>query len=157
MKTIFSALLFCLLLVVPAFSQQAQKFDGFEALPCDEYLGRMDNIIYAARNNPGATIYVLIYEGREFNYDSRTAKTELALSVLGSAEAKINSIKKYLRYRKLPVKRFAFVKAGFRENAAVEIWLVQEGAVPPKAAPTLTNMKYRRGKVFGFCTDCCGG
>ncbi|HEX9963250.1 MAG TPA: hypothetical protein VGB00_20125 [Pyrinomonadaceae bacterium] len=156
MKAIFSALLFCLLSGVSAFSQEAQKFDYFEDVPCDEYLGRMDAAIAHARQNPTATTYVLIYEGKARRYNNRTKKTELAFPAYGSAAAKILSIKNYLSKRNFPVKRFSFVKAGFRENAAVEIWTVPVGATPPKPTPTITKMKYRKGKAYGFCTDCCG-
>jgi hypothetical protein len=156
MKAIFSALIFCFLFSVSAFAQQAQIFDSFEDVPCDDYLGRMDNAINEARNNPSATIYVLIYEGRKWTYNRRKKKDELAFPPYGSAEAKIRSIKKYLSIRKLPINRFSFVKAGFRYYAAVEIWTVPNGAMPPKPAPTLTKIKYRKGKPYGFCTDCCG-
>ncbi|HEY0050340.1 MAG TPA: hypothetical protein VGB68_13680 [Pyrinomonadaceae bacterium] len=156
MKAIFSALLFCFLCVVPAFSQEAQIFDSFAALNCDDYLGRMDNVFVAARANPSTGFYVLIYEGDELAYNARKNEIELMLPAYGSADAKIRSIKKYMSIRKLPVNRFTFVKAGFRENAAVEIWTVPSGAPTPKPTPTITKMKYRKGKPVGFCTDCCG-
>jgi len=154
MKTTLSALLFCLLLVVSGFSQEARKFDEFGGIPCDDYLGRIDNVLAYARDNPTSTVYILIYEGKFKNDDEN--KTESRLPTFGSAEAKIRSIKKRLSLRKFPVKRFSFVKAGFREYALVEIWFVPPGAAPPKPAPTLTKMKYRKGKAAGFCTDCCG-
>jgi len=155
MKTLFSVLLFCLLSVVSAFSQEAQKFDEFEDLNCDDYLGRMDNVLVYARDNPTLTVYVLIYEGKVRNAYDKT-KTESRLPTFGSAEAKIRSIKKRLPIRKFPVRRFSFVKAGFREYAMIEIWMVPAGAAPPKPAPTLTKMKYRKGRAAGFCIECCG-
>ncbi|MDQ3800447.1 MAG: hypothetical protein M3384_13445 [Acidobacteriota bacterium] len=156
MKTIFSTLIFCFLLSASAFAQEAaQKFDEFTVLPCDEYMGRMDTYLVHARDNPSLQIYVLIYEGKEPVYNARERKAEMKPPVFGSAEAKIRSIKKYMSYRKLPINRFSFVKAGFRENAAVEIWTVPNGATPPKPTPTLMKMKYRKGKPKGFCTDCC--
>ena len=156
MKLIFSALIFCFLLAVSAFSQAAQKIDEFGGVPCDEYLGRMDAAVVQARDNPSATVYVLIYEGKESNYNSRKKKMEFGLTAYGSAEAKIRSIKNFLSKRKFPVERFSFVKAGFRESSMVEIWLVPSGDAPPKSTPTLAKMKYRKGKAVGFCTDCCG-
>jgi hypothetical protein len=156
MKAVFSALLFGLLLSVSTFSQEARKIDEFDIVPCDEYLGRMDNAIAQARENPSAKVYVLIYEGKESIYNRRKNKMELAFPAYGSTEAKIRSIKNYLSKRKLPIERFSFVKAGFRENTALEIWFVMPGAAPPKPAPTLKKMRYRKGKPVGFCTDCCG-
>ena len=130
-------------------------FDSFEDLDCDNYLGRMDNAFVAARDNPSTGFYVLIYEGKEWAYNRRKNKTELAFPTYGTAEAKIRSIKKYMSIKKLPVSRISFVKAGFRENALVEIWTVPSGAAPPKPTPTLTKMRYRKGKPRWFCTGCC--
>lgn len=152
MKAIFSALLFCFLCGVSAFAQEAaQIFDSFEDVPCDDYLGRMDNGLITARANPSSRLYILIYEGKV-----RYNRNESRLPVFGSVEAKIRSIKKYLSIKKFPVRDVTFVKAGFREYASLEFWLAPPGAAPPKPTPTLTKMKYRKGKPAGFCTDCCG-
>ncbi len=156
MKTTFLALLFCILFCSSAFSQEAKKIDEFENIPCDEYLARMDVAIVQAYDNPSSSIYVLIYEGKELKYNSRKKKTELVSPNFGSAKAKIRSMKQYISLRKFPAERFTFVKAGFRGNLTVEIWLVPTSVAEPKATLTLTKMKYRKGKASGFCLDCCG-
>ncbi|MEJ7849452.1 MAG: hypothetical protein WKF92_15330 [Pyrinomonadaceae bacterium] len=148
--------LFCLIFSVAASAQEASKIDEFESLGCDEYLARMDGAINEARQNPSSTIFVLIYEGKEPKYNEVKKKIEQVFPNFRSAEAKTRSIKKWLLHRELPIERFSFVKAGFRENLTVEIWNVPEGALPPKPTPTLTKIKYRKGKPKGFCTDCCG-
>lgn len=148
-------MLFCFLFAVSAFSQEAQKFDEFENINCEEYLLRMDNAFTHAHNDPTLMIYVLIYEGKEARFNDRKNETEIVLPPFGSAKAKITSMKNYLRFRRFPGKRFSFVKAGFRENASVEIWTVPSGAAAPKPTPTLKKMRYRKGKAVGFCTDCC--
>jgi hypothetical protein len=155
MKAMFPALLFGLLFSVSAFSQQAQLFDNFETINCDDYLGRISNVMVAARNNPSMTVYVLIYEGRVRFYDQED-KTESGLPVFGEADAKIRSMKKYLSIKKFPARRFLFIKGGFREYEAVEFWTVPNGAAPPKPTPTVAKMKYRKGKTYGLCTSCCG-
>jgi hypothetical protein len=155
MKSLAVTMFLCILFSLSAFSQEAQKIDEFENTPCDEYLGRIDVTIIQARDNSSSTVYVLIYEGKELKYNPRKNKTELVFPNYGQAKAKIRSIKKYLASRKFPVKRYSFVQAGFRENLTVEIWLVPQGAMPPKPTPTLTKMKYRKGKPMGFCIDCC--
>lgn len=66
-------------------------------------------------------------------------------------------MKKYLANRGFPAERFVFVEAGLRENFTIEIWLVPGGAAPPTLAPTLTEMRFRKGKPRGFCTWCCEG
>ncbi len=148
-------ILFSLVVSFPAQTIEAEKIDEFEQEPCDYYLLKMDLAIDKAYRNPASTIYVLIYEGRERKYNARKNKTESVLPSVGSAAAKISSIKKYLKLRKFSVDRFAFVKAGFRENLTVEIWFVPTGASPPIPTPTLKSMKRRKGKALGFCTDCC--
>jgi len=140
---------------VSAQEKEARKIDEFGKLGCDDYLARMDNAINEASNNPTSTVYILIYEGKEMKYNSRKRKDELVNPVSGSAKAKIDSIKKYVSLRKFPIKNFAFIESGFREESAIEIWIVPKGVLPPKPTPTLTNLKYRKGKAQGFCTDCC--
>ena len=147
--------LFCLMFGIAAFSQEPSKIDEFETLSCDDYLGRMDYTISEARKNPSSTIYVLIYEGKELKYNESKKKVEQVFPNFGSAKAKIRSIKKWLLHREAPIERFSFVRAGFRENSTVEIWNVPDGALPPVPTPTLTKIKYRKGKAKGFCIDCC--
>ena len=83
-------------------------------------------------------------------------KYDLIFPTLGSAKAKINSIKKSLLFVKMPLDRFKFIDAGFREELTVEFWLVPLGAKPPVPTPTLTKMKYRKGKAWTYCYTCCG-
>lgn len=156
MKKIIAVLLFNFLLGISVFAQEAEKIDEFENIPCDDYLARMDNAMVTAQNYPSSTVYVLVYEGKELRYNDRKNKTETVLPARGTAEKKILSMKKYLSLKKFPGERFAFIEAGFRENLTVEIWRVPEGASPPKSSSTLKEMKYRKGKAFGFCLECCG-
>lgn len=108
-----------------------------------------------ASENPNATIYVIIYEGREARYNKRLHKMEMALPRIGTAEAKFRSIKTYASIRGFPVSRINFIKGGFREDLTVEIWLVPVGSQPPTPTPSVTKMRYIKGKPHGFCTDCC--
>ena len=155
MKITFLALLFTIIFCVSVFSQEAEKVDEFGRISCDDYLARMDNAINEATNHPNSTVYILIYEGKETRYNSRKKKDELVLPTIGSARAKIDSIKEYLSRRKISAENFSFVEAGFREEPAVEIWLVPKESLPPKPTPTIDKMKYRGGKARGFCTWCC--
>ncbi|HQU84444.1 MAG TPA: hypothetical protein PKY59_15005, partial [Pyrinomonadaceae bacterium] len=76
---------------------------------------------------------------------------------IGSAKAKIESMKKYIsNVKKLSLENFSFIEAGFRENSTIVFWNVPKGAEPPKPTPTLKKMKYRKGKAKGFCLYCCG-
>lgn len=155
MKRLIPTSLFPLVFCISVFSQEAKQFDEFGDLYCDDYLARMDYPRNEVKNNPSSTMYVLVYEGKERKND------KLTLPAFGQARARIHSMKELIKRfwtngEEVPVGRFKFVHAGFRENFTVEFWLIPKGATPPKPTPTLTKMKYRRGKATGFCLGCCG-
>ena len=156
MKLAFLAFIICSFLSVSAFAQTAEKLDEFQNPQCDEYLARMDRAISKADEDPTSNIYFLIYEGKEGRWSERKKKREFVYSAYGSVDAKIRSMKKYISIRGASVARYKYVKAGFRENLTVEVWLVPAGATSPAPTPTLTKMKYRKAKAIGFCTRCCG-
>lgn len=145
------ALILCTLLLIcnSVFAQEAIKQDEFGAIGCDDYLARMDNVKLILRNDPTAKVHILIYEGKE----RINGNPELVFPAFGSAKARITSIKKHFLFMKQTdlLKRIVFVKAGFRETLTFEVWFTPFGATPPKPAPTLTKMRYRKGKPKGFC------
>lgn len=136
------------------FAQDRVVFDEWESLQCDDYLARMENIVATARSDWSSKIYVIAYEGREMQYNSK-GKYELMLPQYGSAKAKIKSMKEYLKFYNKSSENFVFIEGGFKEKAKIEIFIVPNGAIPPKPTPTLTKMKYRKGKPRGFCLYCC--
>lgn len=154
-QTLSFLILFLLALSVSA-QEKARQIDEFENIPCDDYLARVDNLMIEVDKNPSSTAYVLIYEGAERSYDARKKKTVTVAPVKGTAAAKIRSMREYLKLRNFPQDRFVFIEAGFRDKLSVEFWLVPTGAEPPEPTPTLTEMKYGKGKPKGFCIGCCG-
>jgi hypothetical protein len=56
-----------------------------------------------------------------------------------------------INFRRFPKEKVLFISGGFRENHTVELWVVPNGANPPKATPTLESMKYRKGKPVNMC------
>lgn len=156
MKKIFLALVFCNLVCITAFSQEAAKIDEFEYTNCEEYLARVDNLISHSMSNPTTKVYVFIYEGKTGEYDYRNQKIRYSFPAFGLAKARIASMKKYISgFRGYSIDNFVFVNAGFLERAKVEFWDVPVGIAPPKPSPTLTKIKYRRGRPIGFCIGCC--
>ncbi len=142
---------------ISAQTKEAQKIEQFRIVQCDDYLARMDNFSVQAQNDPSAFFYVFIYEGKESKYNSQKKREEIVAPTFGSAKAKIVSMKKYLTVmRGVSKDRIQFIEGGFRETSEAEIWLVPPGATPPKPTPTLTKMKFRKGKPIGFCLYCCG-
>lgn len=151
MKKLFLASLFCFLVPVLCFTQEARQIDEFSDVFCEDYLARMDNLLVNAQENLDSTVYIFVYEGKEKSY-----KGKLLNPTRGSAKAKIDSMKKYIsNVKNFSLENFSFVEAGFRENSTVEFWIVSKGVEPPKIKPTLDKIKYRKGKPKGFCIYCC--
>ena len=153
---LFTLLFLILLRTSPAFAQEVVKFDEFVKIPCDDYLSRMDALFQEASNSPAATVYILLYEGKVIDYSPRTKRWELMRPKVGLAEARIRSIKNRIDYRGFDKTRFVFLKAGFREEATLESWIVPGSASPPTPTNTVPKMRYRPGRAVGFCVECCG-
>ncbi|HUR99621.1 MAG TPA: hypothetical protein VMZ26_16265 [Pyrinomonadaceae bacterium] len=153
MRIVF--LIFIFLLAGNAYSQEAFKVDEYGNVPCDDYLGRMDGLFAESERNPTAKVYILLYEGKVPTYNYRTKRIELKRPIVGLAEARIRSIKRYADHRRFPKERLAFIKAGFRKEAALEAWIVPPGAKPPTPSETVPKMRYRPGKAAGYCVGCC--
>lgn len=157
---IFSILILFVAIVFSAFAQSREpvKLDEFGSINCEDYLARMDSAIIQAANEPTSRVLVFVYEGKIQRYKYKKDGSYTIESVFpqyGLANAKIRSMKKYLALRALG-ERFVFISAGFREDFTVEIWLVPDGAKQPEPTPTLSKMRYRKGKPSGFCLGCCG-
>lgn len=153
---IISSLIFTLVCIFSVFSQEARKIDEFGNISCEDYLSRINNIFYHSRENPSANIYILVYEGKELIYNYRKKKEELVFPQYGLANYHVYLMKMRLEsFSGVDIERFVFIKAGFRESFGVEFWLVPTGATPPKQTPTLTKIKYRKGKPKSFCLACC--
>lgn len=113
MKKIIPLLLVTLIFCISAFSQEVIKMQEFENPTCEEYLNRMDSVIAEAQNNPSATIYIFVYEGKENIYNSRKQKRELKLPTVDLAKVKINSMNKFMKVRVPSIKNITFIEAGF--------------------------------------------
>jgi hypothetical protein len=162
MKAKFFIILICFAVFASsAFAQtEAVKVEEFGYINCEEYLARMDYAINETQNNPNAIMYVLVYEGKTKRYKYKkdgSYESVFDLPQRGLAKTRIISMKKYLAVRGFPVERFVFIEAGLRENFTIEMWLVPNGIMPPKSTPTITEIKYRKGKPRGFCLGCCKG
>jgi len=156
MRTSFiPALLFLLTIVSVSYAQSVKpvQIDEFGSPSCEEYLAHMDNAITQAANNPSSIILVHVYEGKTTRYKHTGDKytKETPRPQYGLANAVIRSMKKYLKLHKAPTERFLFKSVGFREEFKVDIWLLPKGAKEPEPSPTLTKLRYRKGKPSGFC------
>lgn len=149
MRRLITSIILFFLFSASAFTQEkVEQIDEFGSLMCDDYLSHFDQAIFQSQINPTSKIYFYIYEGKEYY------QGQFRDSALGSAKAKIESVKKYIsKTRGISLKNFGFLRAGFRRKMTVEIWLVPKGALPPAATPSLKRIKYRKGKAKGFCTS----
>jgi hypothetical protein len=117
-------------------SFQAQKFDAFGPLTQCDFSGRLDNFLVALRNDPEATGYIILYQGREVlpaEYDSPVNAAR---------------VRNYFRFRRFDVSRITLVNGGFREEVATELWLVPKDAEPPTPTDTVEKPEIPTGKTF---------
>ena len=107
-----------------------KRFDEFPSVAFDDDKARLDNLAIELQNNPGSIGYVIAYAGRS--------------SRAGEAERKGPRAVEY----RTPTRgqsgdRVRFINGGYREMNSFELWLVPQGAEPPRATPTLSPEQIR--------------
>jgi hypothetical protein len=107
-----------------------KRFDEFPSVAFDDDKARLDNLAIELQNNPGATGYLIAYAGRH----TRGGQAEL----MGK-----RAIEYLTKTRGISPSRLVIQNGGYRENSAYEIWLVPQGADPPRATPTLRREDVR--------------
>ena len=150
-------LILCTLLLIcnSVFAQEAIKENEIVNITCEDFLSRKDNLRMWLNEDPNAISYILVYEGKINYYNSKHDKSYSVYPHFGEAKEYIRTMKKWMTFSRFPLDKVVFVNAGFREKLTVEFWFVPNGATPPKPKPTLTKMKYRKGKPVSFCDGCC--
>ncbi len=128
-KSIFQLPLLCLL-VLPVNCPQvlarqdgrpvARKFDEFLPGKSEDIKVRCDNFAYYLKEEPGARGYIIFYCGRRCPYNGYH---------LWARDYMANA------WRDLPNK-IEPVFGGYRRQNAMELWIVPEGAEPPKPTPS---------------------
>ncbi len=148
---------------VSAQEKEARQIDAFGSLTCDDLISRLDILANEVNNLPKSKGYIIVYdlnssEGKyikyKFNSQGSLGPTnETILPMFAqSAYATDYMRKQMLYFRRYPKENFLFISGGYRELYTVELWLVPHGTML-KPTPTLTKMKYQKGKASGFCTD----
>jgi hypothetical protein len=107
-----------------------KRFDEFPSVAFDDDKARLDNLAVELQNNPGATGYVIAYAGQRSRAGEADRMGRRALDYL------VNT-------RSLSSSRIVIVNGGYRERNAYEIWLVPQGAEPPRPTPTLDPSQAR--------------
>src|ERR1044071_4222965 len=108
---------------LPTVTQTPKRFDEFPSVARDDDKARFDNLAIELQNNPGATGYVIAYAGR----DSRA----------GEADRMPKRAADYLtNTRGISRDRLVVINGGRRELNSFELWIVPQGAEPPRPTPS---------------------
>ena len=101
-----------------------REFDTCWTCSYDDQKARLDNLAVELQNDPTTTTYLIAYGGRT--------------SPAGYADRLLARARDYLvAQRGIDGARITLMNGGFREDDCVEVWIVPQGAAPPKASPTL--------------------
>ncbi|MDT5121763.1 MAG: hypothetical protein QOC96_1245 [Acidobacteriota bacterium] len=112
----------------------ARKFDEFDLTEIyyDDMKARLDSFITdALMSNPNSRAYLILYRSRS-NY-SRFRPWQLRDYLVNA--------------RGIPASRVKAVYGGYRKVPTLELWVVPDGALDPKATPTITIKKRRKPEM----------
>ncbi len=117
--------------IVQELRQPAKRFDEFPSVAFDDDKARLDNLAIELQNNPTATGYIIAYSGR------RSRAGEADRMNARAADYLVNT-------RGISRNRIIVLNGGWRENNSYEIWLVPQGAEPPRPTPTVDPNELQR-------------
>lgn len=102
----------------------SREFDECVGCAYDDEKARLDNLAVEMQNDPTTTAYVIAYAGRN--------------SQVGQADKLLARARDYLvTQRGIDNPRIVILNGGYREQDSVELWIVPQGAAPPKPSPTI--------------------
>ena len=108
-----------------------KRFDEFPSIAFDDDKARLDNLAIELQNNPGAQGFIIAYSGRRSRAGEADRMGARAVSYL-------------VDKRGISRNRLIFINGGYRETNAFELWLVPQGAEPPRPTPTVNGPDRRR-------------
>ena len=101
-----------------------RKFDEYGNIPFKDEKARLDNVAIQAQSEPKMRVYLVAYGGRRARRGEATARAARA--------------KKYLVEKNaLGEERVVTIDGGYREDPAVEVWILPSDVLPPGPSPTL--------------------
>ena len=103
--------------------EPAKRFDEFPSVAHDDDKARLDNLAIELQNNPAATGYVIAYAGRNSRAGEADRMTKRASDYLTAT-------------RGISRERLVFVNGGRRAANSFELWIVPQGAEPPRPTPS---------------------
>lgn len=100
-----------------------KRFDEFPSIAHDDDKARFDNFAIELQNSPGATGYVIAYAGRSSRAGEADRMTRRALNYLTTT-------------RGISRDRLVVINGGRRDSNTFELWVVPQGADPPRPTPS---------------------
>lgn len=100
-----------------------KRFDEFPSVAFDDDKARLDNLAIELQNSPGATGHIIAYAGRGRRPGHAERMGRRAIEYL-------------VGQRGISEGRLVFVNGGTREADTYELWLVPQGAEPPRPSPS---------------------
>ncbi|MDQ3712555.1 MAG: hypothetical protein M3388_10105 [Acidobacteriota bacterium] len=120
------------------------KIDEFGLIGGCDLNARVHNFFIELNNNPSATGYIILYQG----------KNELpANQGLSSIEERIRN---EIAFGRFDESRIVFVRGGFRDELANELYLVPNGAVAPEPTDTIPAPTMPKNKTFIYDNNILG-
>src|ERR1043166_8822831 len=108
-----------------------KRFDEFPSIAFDDDKARLDQMAIELQNSPGSTGYIIAYAGRRSRPGEADRMGKRAIDYLTAT-------------RGISRNRLVFINGGSRETNAFELWLVPQGAEPPRPTPTAAPAPTRR-------------
>ena len=127
----------------------SQKVEEFGITNCDDWMARSENLSSKMRDDTSSLGYIIYYGGR-VNIQPYGSPYTKRLPRRGEAFARAAAIKsRYVNNLGIDENRIILLNGGYRENWAVELWIVSRGARPPSPTPTLkeSEIRFRKGRV----------
>ncbi|PYS83074.1 MAG: hypothetical protein DMF67_10485 [Acidobacteria bacterium] len=107
-----------------------KRFDEFPSIAFDDDKARLDQMAIELQNSPGSQGYIIAYGGRRSRAGEADRMGKRAVDYLTTT-------------RGISRSRLVFVNGGYRETNAFELWLVPQGAEPPRPTPSLSPDQLR--------------
>lgn len=111
-------------IVAQRIPEGPKRFDEFPSVAFDDDKARLDNLAIELQNSPGARGYIIAYSGRRSRAGEAERMGDRAIGYLTET-------------RGISRNRLVFINGGARESKTYELWVVPQGAEPPRATPTV--------------------
>ena len=108
---------------ITTITPTGRRFDEFPSIAHDDDKARFDNLAIELQNSPGATGYVIAYAGSRSRAGEADRMTRRALEYLTTT-------------RGISRDRLIGINGGRRDSNTFELWVVPQGAEPPRPSPS---------------------